>query len=231
MHNQWPKAKASCDITNLVYTRRNEDLTAPLALDNCLRAMLEHLLDIKPPAAAHSKKAIQPLDKANAQDVLDAQVNTTMWLESMGIEDDQKILADAEVAAARKVFGDLATVVPDEQTKGNLIALKTPQAVRHLVTMLSAYDWEFVEQAKNLRGMAVAKIIEETNHPDARIRLKALEMLGKVTEVGLFTEKLEIKKAALSDNEIEQRIKDKLNKFMQVVDVIDIEESPDDTQI
>jgi hypothetical protein len=93
--------------------------------------------------------------------------------------------------------------------------------------MLSAYDWEFVEQAKNLRGMAVAKIIEETNHPDARIRLKALEMLGKVTEVGLFTEKVEIKKANLSDLEVEQRIKDKLNKFMQVVDVIDIEEAPD----
>jgi len=189
--------------------------------------MLEHLLDIKPPIAAHSKNAVQPLDKADAQSVLDAQVNTTMWLESMGVEDDQKILADAEASAARKVFTDLATAAPEEQTKSNLTTLKTPQAVRHLVTMLSAYDWEFVEQAKNLRGMAVAKIIEETNHPDARIRLKALEMLGKVTEVGLFTEKVEIKKAALSDVEVEQRIKDKLNKFMQVVDVIDIEEAPD----
>jgi hypothetical protein len=189
--------------------------------------MLEHLLDLKPPVDAHSKKAVKALDKANAQDVLDAQVSTTLWLESMGVEDDQKILADAEANAARKVFTDLASAAPEEQTKSNLTTLKTPQAVRHLVTMLSAYDWEFVEQAKNLRGMAVAKIIEETNHPDARIRLKALEMLGKVTEVGLFTEKIEVKKAALSDVEIEQRIKDKLNKFMQVVDVIDIEESPD----
>lgn len=194
---------------------------------NTYALMLEHLLDIKPPIAPHSKNAIQPLDKADAQSVLDAQVNTTMWLESMGVEDDQKILADAEASAARKVFTDLATAAPEEQTKSNLTTLKTPQAVRHLVTMLSAYDWEFVEQAKNLRGMAVAKIIEETNHPDARIRLKALEMLGKVTEVGLFTEKVEIKKAALSDIEVEQRIKDKLNKFMQVVDVIDIEEAPD----
>jgi hypothetical protein len=189
--------------------------------------MLEHLLDLKPPVDAHSKKAIQALDKANAQDVLDAQVSTTLWLESMGVEDDKKVLAEAEANAARKVFTDLASAAPEEQTKSNLTTLKTPQAVRHLVTMLSAYDWEFVEQAKNLRGMAVAKIIEETNHPDARIRLKALEMLGKVTEVGLFTEKIEVKKAALSDVEIEQRIKDKLNKFMQVVDVIDIEESPD----
>ena len=207
-------------MLNIVYT-------PPKRGGTNLRAMLEHLLDLKPPVDAHSSKAVQALDRASAQDVLDAQVSTTLWLESMGVEDDQKILADAEASAARKVFTDLATAAPEEHTKSNLTTLKTPQAVRHLVTMLSAYDWEFVEQAKNLRGMAVAKIIEETNHPDARIRLKALEMLGKVTEVGLFTEKIEVKKAALSDTEIEQRIKDKLNKFMQVVDVIDIEESPD----
>lgn len=210
----------ACSTLNIVYT-------PPKRGGTNLRAMLEHLLDLKPPVAAHSKKAVQALDKAPAQDVLDAQVSTTLWLESMGVEDDKKVLAEAEANAARKVFTDLASAAPEEQTKSNLTTLKTPQAVRHLVTMLSAYDWEFVEQAKNLRGMAVAKIIEETNHPDARIRLKALEMLGKVTEVGLFTEKIEVKKAALSDTEIEQRIKDKLNKFMQVVDVIDIEESPD----
>jgi hypothetical protein len=58
--------------------------------------------------------------------------------------------------------------------------------------------------------MAVAKILEETDHPDARIRLKALEMLGKVTEVGLFTERIEIKKTELSDVELDERIKQKL---------------------
>jgi hypothetical protein len=61
------------------------------------------------------------------------------------------------------------------------------------------------------------------------VRLKALGLLGKVTEVGLFTEKIEVKKAELSDIEIEQRIKDKLNKFMQVVDVVDVSEVSDDS--
>jgi hypothetical protein len=88
--------------------------------------------------------------------------------------------------------------------------------------MLAAYDWEFVEQAKNLRGMAVAKILEETNHPDARVRLKALDMLGRITEVALFTERVEIKKADMSDSEIDKKIKEKLNKFMGVVDVEDV---------
>jgi hypothetical protein len=122
------------------------------------------------------------------------------------------------------VFSALATAQPVAETKHQLTQLKTPEAVRHLVTMLSAYDWEFVEQAKELRGMAVAKILEETNHPDARIRLKALDMLGRVTEIGLFTERIEVKRADLSDNEIDQKIKDKLNRFMGVADAAVIED-------
>jgi hypothetical protein len=70
--------------------------------------------------------------------------------------------------------------------------------------------------------MAVAKILDETNHPDARIRLKALDMLGRVTEVALFTERIEVKKTDLSDTEIDKKIKEKLNKFMGVVDVEDV---------
>jgi hypothetical protein len=86
--------------------------------------------------------------------------------------------------------------------------------------MLSAYDWEFIGMAKELRGYTVAKIVEETKSPNANIRLKALGLLGKVTEVGLFTDKIEVKKQEMSDDELDQRIKDKLNKFMDVVDVL-----------
>ena len=60
--------------------------------------------------------------------------------------------------------------------------------------MLTAYDWEFVQQAKELRGYTVAKLVEETQNPNPNVRLKALGLLGKVTEVGLFTDKVEIKK-------------------------------------
>jgi len=95
--------------------------------------------------------------------------------------------------------------------------------------MLTAYDWAFVEQAKELRGFAVAKILEEVAHPDARIRLKALDMLGKVTEVALFTERVEVKKTEMSDVELDSRIKEKLNKFMHVIDVTDISDVEDTT--
>ena len=91
--------------------------------------------------------------------------------------------------------------------------------------MLTAYDWEFIHQAKELRGYTVAKILEDTNHPTASVRLKALALLGKVTEIGLFTEKIEVKKTELSDVELEARIKEKLNKLAKIVDITDISDA------
>ena len=193
--------------------------------------MLDHLLDFEPPVIPATGKDVFSLDRATPEKILNAQVNTTQWLEQLGIEDDNKIVQQAEAEAARRVFSALATNTPPLEVKTQLTQLKTPESVRHLVTMLSAYDWEFVEQAKQMRGMAVAKIIEETNHHDARIRLKAMEMLGRVTEVALFTDRLEVKKTDLTDAEIDKKLKEKLNKFMGVtdVDVVDIEDVPDES--
>jgi hypothetical protein len=99
--------------------------------------------------------------------------------------------------------------------------------------MLSAYDWEFVEQAKNLRGMAVAKIIEETNHPDARVRLKAIEMLGRVTEVALFTDRVAVTKTDMTDAEIDKKLQDKLDTLLNVIDaeITPGETKPDITDV
>jgi len=194
--------------------------------------MLEHLVDFEPPVMEHKPRASPPLEKSSPQEILNAQVNTTAWLEKLGVDDDDKALKEANAKAAQKVFTALSTNTPVAETKHQLTQIKTPEAVRHLVAMLAAYDWEFVEQAKHLRGMAVAKILEETNHPDARVRLKALDMLGRITEVALFTERVEIKKSDMSDSDIDKKIKEKLNKFMGVVDVEDVSEiEPDKTDI
>jgi hypothetical protein len=86
--------------------------------------------------------------------------------------------------------------------------------------MVTAYQWKFVEQAEELRSMAVSHIVKEIQHPDARIRLKALEMLGKVTEVALFTDRVSVKSEDVSDEELDKRIKEKLGKYMGAVDVV-----------
>jgi hypothetical protein len=186
--------------------------------------MLEHLIDgeFEPAVENHPAALPLPVEKADTAQTIDAQVKTAEWLKELGLDDDEEIETKADAQAARKSFASIVTGQTAPNTQVALSQIKTPAAVQHLVGMLTAYDWQFVEQARELRGYAVAQILEETKHSDARIRLKALDMLGKVTEVALFTDRIEVKKADLTDDELETRIKDKLNRFMQVVDVIDV---------
>jgi len=191
--------------------------------------MLEHLIDFEPEVGMPTN--FTPLEKADVVQTVDAKISTTEWLKSIGAVDTEEVVSKAQTEAARKSFTNLVSAAPAEITHTALAEVRTPKAVQHLVGMLTAYDWEFVEQAKSLRGYCVAKLLEEAENPSANIRLKALGLLGKVTEVGLFTDKIEVKQAEMSDAEIEQRIKDKLNKFMQVVDVVDVsaKEEPDES--
>lgn len=165
---------------------------------------------------------ITPIANQSVADIIDAKVKTADWLKQLGAISDDEIETAADSQAVRAAFATMAAGAPPQNTKLALTNVKTPQAVRHLVGMLTAYDWAFVEQAKELRGYAVSQILEETKNSDTRFRLKALEMLGRVTEVALFTERVEIKKTNMSDTELEQRIKEKLNKFMHVIDVVDV---------
>jgi hypothetical protein len=51
---------------------------------------------------------------------------------------------------------------------------------------------------------------------DPRIEIKATELLGKVSDVGLFTEKTEITVTYNSVNDIDNAIKDKIRKMMRL---------------
>ena len=116
-----------------------------------------------------------------------------------------------------------ALVTADPNAKQKLLQLDLPEEIKSAVGMVTAYQWRFIEQAEQLRSMSVAKIVKETDHPDARIRLKALEMLGKVTEVALFTDRVQIKTDEISDEELDAKIKEKLSRYMGAVDVVEAE--------
>ena len=185
--------------------------------------MLEHLIseDLDPVISEGPPVGFVPLEKVSPENLIDAQSETAEWLNSLGLT-DEKVQDQAATTTARAAFAAITTGTTQGNIQNALTSMKTPAAVQRLVGMLTAYDWEFVEQAKNLRGYTVAKLLEETENPNANIRLKALGLLGKVTEVGLFTDKIEVKKTEMSDDEIETRIKEKLNRFMGVVDVLDV---------
>jgi hypothetical protein len=189
--------------------------------------MLEHLIssDLDPTVFMDVPEDFTPVEKASSAQIIDAKVATADWLKDLGL-DDSAAQTEAETHTARAAFATLTTGSTPASIQSALTSIQTPAAVKHLVGMLTAYDWEFVHQAKELRGYAVAKLVEECESPNANIRLKALGLLGKVTEVGLFTDKIEVKKTDMTEDEIDKRLKEKLAKFMNVSDaeVTDITE-------
>lgn len=164
-----------------------------------------------------------PLDPLTPAQTLNAQIKTSQWLASLTDEDDE-ILDEAKQEKVTEAFNALTTANPNAKQK--LLQLDLPEEIKSAVGMVTAYQWRFIEQAEQLRSMSVAKIVKETDHPDARIRLKALEMLGKVTEVALFTERLSVKTDEISDEELDAKIKEKLSRYMGAVDIVDVEETP-----
>jgi hypothetical protein len=186
---------------------------------------LEHLVTAS--AADYTPETLpgdipfDPLESKNATETFSAQIKTSQWLSQFD-EEDEEILTEAQQQKVANTFNALTQ--NDPRAKERLMQLDLPEEIKSAVGMVTAYQWKFVEQAEELRSMAVSHIVKEVSHPDARIRLKALEMLGKVTEVALFTDRIAVKNEDVTDEELDARIKEKLGKYMGVVDVVDIEE-------
>ena len=123
---------------------------------------------------------------------------------------DRTLLADARSAFVAVADPNL----PDAERRSAILALRAPPAVKHLAGMLSQYDWDFIEQAKEIRGYVVAQLLEETKNPHPRTRLRALELVGKLTEVGSFTERSEVRHITVSADDLEERIRAKLSKYL-----------------
>ena len=196
--------------------------------------MLEHLndIDFEPDVLDGVEEDFVSVKKATPAQMLDGQVNTSDWLKKMGAVDEDEAIEESQKFAASNAFQALA--LGDPNSKQALANVKTSAAVQQVVNMLGAYEWQFVEEAQKIRSMAVAKLVEETEHPDARIRLKAIEILGKVTEIGLFTERIEVKKADMPDHELDARIKEKLLALQRTVDEpkdIELDEEIEDVEV
>ena len=173
-------------------------------------SIFEHIVNLNP-------ADFIDLEDACATDVLGGQANTASdFLTRMG--SPEHLIDEVHASQVREVFGKVTTLdLSDKEKKASVLTLRVPEAVKHLAGMLTQYDWDYVEQAKELRGYVVAKVLEESKHPDAKIRLRALKMLGDITEVGVFTERIEITKKDVSANELEERIRAKLSSLLPKV--------------
>ena len=140
----------------------------------------------------------------------------------------EKIHAAAMTACAMMALGD-DEIPADEVMDGRDLArkifhagrepteeeLKRPAVVLHLEALLTEYDHEIIQDATSVRRYVTHRLLEESApDKDPKYALRALENLGKITEVGLFTERVEVTVKQQSTEELE----DKLKKALEILD-------------
>lgn len=93
--------------------------------------------------------------------------------------------------------------------------LQKPEVVLKLEALVSQYDWRVIQHADQIRMLVTNKLLELSDHRDAKIQLKAVELLGKLADVGMFVEKQEITYKQKSDAEIEAALREKLGLLIE----------------
>lgn len=116
---------------------------------------------------------------------------------------------------------DVTVTDEDRRQSHNMLAtekfpaVKTmlPGAIVNLEALLTEWDHEILDAKRRLRNFVTNKLITETNDPDPKVRLRALELLGKTTTVGMFSDKVEVNVTHRSLSDIETELKKTLDLY------------------
>ena len=111
----------------------------------------------------------------------------------------------------------LEAVVKDKSTK-NLTNQTTAFAA---AAFLRSYGSSLALDVASARSAITNKLMEIANCGDTRYELKALELLGKHSDIGLFTERSEVTINYKNPEDLENAIKERVKRLLNA-DVIDV---------
>jgi hypothetical protein len=166
-------------------------------------------LQLTPESGVPLNKSAPKLD---LKDRAAACAKTVELLTSHGMEADASD-EDRDTAAALAV----AYAQNPEKTSKAATAARAPQltpaVLRETHKILDEFGRQVVDSALTVRHLVTNKLILETENPDARVRMKALELLGKMSDVGLFTEKSEVTITHQTTDDLKEKLRRKLQKL------------------
>jgi hypothetical protein len=122
---------------------------------------------------------------------------------------------DKEVAAALATAYAADPNNTSKKVTTQRAAQLTPAVLRETNNILSEWGRSVVDSAVTVRHLVTNKLITETENPDPRVRLKALELLGKISDVGLFAEKSEVTITHQTTDDLKEKLRNKLKRLTE----------------
>ena len=174
---------------------------------------LEFLLDDKDLIPPLEQVPMEAQDKLDTREEIFAAAKTAEFMAELGDEAASEISEDDE-NRARDLFETAR--VPTKYEK------QLPGVMRKLNAMLDEYDHMIIDDAQQVRTYVTNRLLEESSDEDPKIRMRALELLGKISDVGLFSERQEVTVKHQSTEELEDLLRNKLTRLIDG-DVVDAE--------
>lgn len=149
-----------------------------------------------------------------------AACNTVLTLEDHGLEidvtDEDKNIAATLATSYAKDPGKTSKAVTHKRA-----AKLRPASLVLASNIIEEFGQAVVENSMHIRHLVTNKLLLETENPDPRIRLRALENLGKISDVGLFAEKTEVTVTHQTTDELRQQLRQKLEKIVRPADEVE----------
>ena len=138
-------------------------------------------------------------------------VNTVDLLEELGASIDY---TDTDLHAAK----DLITGTEKPNAPKTISVSAQAKAAQVLI---KEFDFQAFADAHQARNFITNKLISLADCGDTKIEIKALELLGKHSDIGLFTERSEITVHHTTSQALENSIKDRIKRLLNS-DVTDV---------
>jgi hypothetical protein len=154
---------------------------------------------------------------ATFKDELTVTANTVDLLEGLGMQIEA---SPADVERTKRLVAD---AISGQKTS----VLQQPTAAFAAREFLKAYGNQLAMDVHEVRSAVTAKLMELANCGDPKFELKALELLGKHSDIGLFTERSEITVNYKSSGDLENAIKERVRRLLNA-DIVDVTPIGDD---
>ena len=146
--------------------------------------------------------------------------NTAVLLSGLGMPYE---MTDEDAVMAEELFQN---VKEHKKSPKPPAALTNPGVVMALSSYVKEYGNAVVANAVETRNVIHTRLLEISQCGDVKHELKALELLGKMSDVGAFTEKSELVITHKTADELKEAIKEKISRLLHS-DVIDVESFSD----
>lgn len=139
-----------------------------------------------------------------------AAASTAALMSELGLPFE---MTDEDEKKAQALFRSVDTTKKSQNNPQDLY--KAPVAVR-LSALLSEYDKLIVTDAAQARTYIMNRLLDLSACGDTKYELRAIELLGKMSDIGAFSEKSEITVTHKTSDDLKKAIEDKLKKLLLV---------------